>query len=171
MTILRKVPDEDVNYSFEDYVDIDKSKIIICGNADFQEIGDKRLLAIVKGDYYDGDTGYDYESLEELKKATGKVWEETILRGYCQGDWQILYYVADEVTFSEIETIENFYMGKVTEFEVEEDGEDVYIDFIPDDIVWKGKKAICDYFGFKEEETTIYEDDGCEKVYKYKEMV
>ena len=171
MTILRKVPDEDVNYSFEDYVDIDKSKIIICGNRHFQEIGDKRLLAIVKGDYYDGDNGYDYEILEELKKVTGKVWKSHTMRGYCQGDWQILYYVADEVTFSEIETIENFYMGKVTEFEVEEDGEDVYHDFIPDDIVWKGKKAICDYFGFKEEETTIYEDDGYEKVYKYKEMV
>lgn len=171
MTILRKVPDEDVNYSFEDYIDIDESKIIICGNREFQEIGDKRLLAIAKENYYDGDTGYDYEILDELKKVTGKVWKTYTMRGYCQGDWQILYYVVDEVTSSEIETIENFYMGKVTEFEIEEDGEDVYIDFIPDDIVWKGKKSICDYFGLKEEETTIYEDDGYEKVYKYKEMM
>ena len=121
MTILRKVPDEDMNYSFEDYIDIDKSKIIICGNREFQEIGDKRLLAIVKGDYYDGDTGYNYEILDELKKVTGKVWKTYTMRGYCQGDWQILYYVVDEVTSSEIETIENFYMGKVTEFEIEED--------------------------------------------------
>lgn len=171
MTILRKVPDEDMNYSFEDYIDIDESKIIICGNRPFQEIGDKRLLAIVKGGYYDEDTGYDYETFEELKKVTGKVWGETTLRGYCQGDWQTLYFVVGEVTPGEIEIIENFYMGKVTEFEIEEDGEDVYIDFIPDDIVGKGKKSICDYFGFKEEETTIYEDDGYTKVYKYKEMM
>ena len=33
---------------------------------------------------------------------------------------------------------------------------------------WKGKKFICDYFGFKEEETTIYD---YEKVDKYKEMM
>ena len=168
MTILRKVPDEYMNYSFEDYVDIDKSKIIICGNREFQEIGDKRLLAIVKGDYYDGDNGYNYEILGELKKVTGKVWEGTTLRGYSQGDWQTLYYVVDEVTPDEIETIENFYMGKVTEFEIEEYGEYVCNSFIPDDIVWKGKKSICDYFGIKEEETTIYD---YEKVYKYKEMM
>lgn len=170
MTILRKVPDEDVNYSFEDYGDIDKSKIIICGNSHFLEIGDKRLLAIIKGDYYDGDTGYDYETLDELKKVTGKVWKETTLRGYYQSEWQTLYYVVGEVTSREIKTIESFYMGKVTEFEVEEDG-DTHYEYIPDDIVWKGKKSICDYFGLKEEETTIYEDDGYEKVYKYKEMV
>ena len=111
--------------------------------------------------------------LEELKKITGKVWEETTLRGYSQGDWQTLYYVVDEVTKEEIETIENFYMSKVTEFVIDEsgDGEDVYHDFIPDDVVWGGKKSICDYFGFKVEDTTVYEDDGYMKVYKYKEIV
>ena len=74
----------------------------------------------------------------------------------------------DEVTKEEIEEIENFYMGKVTEFQVEDEG---YHEFVPDDVVWSGKKAICDYLGLKEEETTIYEDDGYEKVYKYKEIV
>ena len=168
MTTLRKIPDEDMNYYFEDYMDIDESKIIICGNDHFREVGDKKLLSIVEGDYYDEDTEYDYETLEELKKVTGKVWDETTLRGYTQGDWQTLYYVVDEVTKEEIEEIENFYMGKVTEFQVEDEG---YHEFVPDDIVWSGKKAICDYLGLKEEETTIYEDDGYEKVYKYKEIV
>ena len=170
MYILRKIPDEDMYCSFEDYMDVDKSKVIICGNDDFRSIGDKKLLSIVEGNYYDEDTEYDYETLDELKKVTGKVWEETTLRGYSQSDWQTLYYVVGEATDDEIEEIENFYMGKVTEFEIDEDG-DTYHDYVPDDIVWKGKKAICDYFGFKEEETTIYEDDGYEKVYKYKEMV
>lgn len=173
MTILKKVPDEDINYYFEDYIELDETRFIICGNDHFREMGDKKLLSIVEGDYYDEDTEYDYETLEELKKVTGKVWEETTLRGYSQGDWQTLYYVIDEVTKEEIETIENFYMGKVTEFVIDEsgDGEDVYHDFIPDDVVWGGKKSICDYFGFKVEDTTVYEDDGYMKVYKYKEIV
>lgn len=170
MYTLRKVPDEDMNYYFEEYMDIDKSKIIIYGNRHFREIGDEKLLSIVEGKYYDEETEYDYETLDELKKVTGKVWETHTMRGYCQGDWNTLYYVVGEVDEDEIELIENFYMGKVTEFEIEEDG-DTYHDYVPDDIVWEGKKSICDYFGIKEEETTIYEDDGYEKVYKYKEIV
>lgn len=168
MTILRKIPDENVYYDFEDCLELDETKFIICGNSHFTKMGDSKLLSIVEGNYYDEDTEYDYETLDELKKVTGKVWEETTLRGYSQSDWQTLYYVVGEVTDDEIEEIENFYMGKVTEFQVEEEG---YREFVPDDVVWSGKKAICDYLGLKEEETTIYEDDGYEKVYKYKEIV
>lgn len=168
MTTLKKIPDENVYYDFEDYIELDNTKFIICGNSHFTKIGDSKLISIVEGNYYDDDTEYDYETLEQLKKVTGKVWEETTLRGYSQSDWQTLYYAVDEVTPEEIEEIENFYMGKVTEFQVEEEG---YREFVPDDVVWSGKKAICNYLGLKEEETTIYEDDGYEKVYKYKEIV
>jgi hypothetical protein len=170
MYTLRKIPDEDMNYYFEEYMDIDESKIIICGNRHFREIGDEKLLSIVEGKYYDEETEYDYETLDELKKVTGKVWETHTMRGYCQGDWNTLYYVVGEVDEDEIELIENFYMGKVTEFEIEEDGT-TYHDYVPDDVVWRGKKSICEYFGIKEEETTIYEDDGYTRVYRYKEMV
>lgn len=168
MTTLRKIPDENVYYDFEDCLELDETKVIICGNSHFTKMGDSKLIAIVEGNYYDEDTEYDYETLEELKKVTGKVWEETTLRGYSQSDWQTLYYVVGEVTDDEIEEIENFYMGKVTEFQVEEEG---YREFVPDDVVWSGKKAICDYLGLKEEETTIYKDDGYTKIYKYKEIV
>ena len=41
---------------------------------------------------------------------------------------------------------------------------------VPDDIVWKGKKSICDYLGLNVDSTTIYKDDGYKKVYKYKEI-
>lgn len=168
-TILRKVPDEDVYYNFEDFIELDKKRFIICGNDDFRSIGDKKLISIVEGTYYDDEVGYDYETLEELKKVTGKVWEETTLRGYSQGDYQTLYYVDEEVDKEEIEMIENFYMGKVSEFEVEENG-DTYHEFVPDDVVWKGKKSICDYLGLNVDSTTIYKDDGYKKVYKYKEI-
>ena len=168
-TILRKVPDEDVYYNFEDFIELDKKRFIICGNDDFSSIGDKKLISIVEGTYYDKEVGYDYETLEELKKVTGKVWEETTLRGYSQSDYQTLYYVDEEVDKEEIEMIENFYMNKVSEFEVEEDG-DTYNEFVPDEVVWKGKKSICDYLGLSVDSTTIYVDDGYEKVYKYKEI-
>ena len=168
-TILRKVPDEDVYYNFEDYIEVDKKRFIICGNDDFRSVGDKKLISIVEGTYYDDEVGYDYETLEELKKVTSKVWEETTLRGYSQSDYQTLYYVDEEVDKEEIEMIENFYMGKVSEFEVEEDG-DTYHTFVPDDVVWKGKKSICGYLGLSVDNTKIYEDDGYEKVYKYKEI-
>ena len=148
---------------------MDKKRFIICGNDDFKSIGDKKLISIVEGTYYDDEVGYDYETLEELKKVTGKVWEETTLRGYSQSDYQTLYYVDEEVDKEEIEMIENFYMGKVSEFEVEEDG-DTYHEFVPDDVVWKGKKFICDYLGLNVDSTTIYKDDGYKKVYKYKEI-
>jgi hypothetical protein len=168
--ILKKVPDENVYYEFEDYIELDKTKYIICGNSDFRNIGDEKLISIVEGTYYDDEVGYDYETLEQLKKVTGKDWTETTLRGYSQSDWQTLYYIIDDSTIEEIETIENFYMGKVTEFIVDEGDDCVYHDFVPDDIVWKGKKSICEYLGFEVDTTTIYEDDGYEKVYKYKEI-
>ena len=171
-TILRKVPDEDVYYNFEDFIELDETKFIICGNDDFTSLGDKKLISIVEGTYYDDEVGYDYETLEELKKVTGKVWEETTIRGYSQSDYQTLYYVDEEVDKEEIEMIENFYMGKVSEFEVKEDGDDdfTYHEFVPDDIVWEGKKSICDYLGLNVDSTTIYKDDGYKKVYKYKEI-
>lgn len=168
--ILKKVPDEDVYYDFEDHVDLDKTKYIICGNSDFRNIGDEKLISIVEGTYYDDEVGYDYETLEQLKKVTGKDWTETTIRGYSQSDWQTLYYIIDDSTIEEIEMIENFYMGKVTEFVIDEGDDCVYHDFVPDDIVWDGKKSICEYLGFEVDVTTIYEDDGYEKVYKYKEI-
>ena len=173
-TILTKVPDENMYFDFEDfnsYVDFDKERFIICGNSHFRNMGDEKLISIVEGTYYDDEVGYDYETLEMLKKVTGKDWTETTLRGYSQGDWNTLYYVVDDSTIEELEMIETFYMGKVTEFKVDEGDGYEYREFVPDDIVWKGKKSICEYLGLKEEDTIIYEDDGYEKVYKYKEIV
>lgn len=171
-TILRKVPDEDMYYDFEDEVEIDETKIIICGNRHYRDIGDKTLLSVISGDYYDDEVGYDYEKFEMLKKLTGKDWEQDLLRGYSQSDWNIIYYVKDEVSKEYIEEIENFYMGKVSEFTVvEDDDEDsVYHVYVPDDIVWKGKDSICSYLDLQPETTTIYEDDGYERIIKYKEI-
>lgn len=171
-TILRKVPDEDIYYIFEDEVEIDTEKIIIYGNHNFREFGDSVLLSIVSGDYYDDDTGYEYDIFEELEKYTGKKWKQTTIKGYSQGDWQDVYYVEDEVSKEYIEEIENFYMNKISEFRVIEDDDPdfYYIVYVPDDVVWKGKDAICQYLDLQPETTLILKDDGYEKVYKYVEI-
>ena len=170
--ILRKVPVEDMYYRFEDEVEIDTDKIIIYGNHNFREFGDSVLLSIVSGDYYDDDTGYEYDIFEELEKYTGKKWKQTTIKGYSQGDWQDVYYVEDEVSKEYIEEIQNFYMGKITEFSVieDDDPDSCYVVYVPDDIVWKGKDTICRYLDLQPETTLILKDDGYEKVYKYVEI-
>ena len=171
-TILKKVPDEDVYYNFEDEVEIDETRIIICGNRNYRKVGDETLISIIEGDYYDDEVGYDYETLEMLNKYTNKIWTKDELRGYSQGDWNLIYYVKDEVSKEYIEEIENFYMGKVSEFTVTEDDDEdsVYHVYVPDSIVWKGKESICNYLGLQLKTTVIYVDDGYERVIKYKEL-
>ena len=171
-TILRKVPDEEMYYNFEDEVEIDTSKIVICGNRNYREVGDETLLSIISGDYYDDEVGYDYEPMEMLKKYTGKEWDRDEMRGYSQGDWNLIYYMKDEVSQGYLEEIEDFYMGKVSEFTVVEDDdeESVYHVYIPDDIVWKGKDSICRYLDLQPETTKVFEDDGYERIIKYKEI-
>ena len=181
--ILKRTPAEDVWYNFEDEVYItyevnEQQTVVIAGNNDFREFGDKTLLDIIEGDYYDEDKdengetiGYDYETFEELKKVTGKDWEVRTMSGYSQGDWQEIYYAVGLVSEERLAEIENFYFGKVDEFFVSaEDEDDSYVVYIPHNVVWKGKEAICKYLAIKPEETTILVDNGYHRVYDYEEM-
>lgn len=157
-TILRKVADENTYIDFDE-IGIDLDNVIICGNIRFREYGKETLLDIVKGNYYDDEYGYDYDTFEQLEKVTGKEWKITTIKGYSQSDWQKVYYTKN-ISQEEINEIENFYMGKVSEFKAyeEDDEESVYCVYVPDEIVWKGKKAICKYLGLLEKETIIYEE-------------
>lgn len=176
-TILKRIPSEDVYYNFEEAIDFnggEDENILIYGNQRFQEFGEELLLDVLKGDYYDDDTGYNYEPLKELEKLTGKKWYSSTLRGYSQSDWQNIYFTED-VSKERIEELEDYYMGKVDAFEVFEDSNEDedncdYIVYIPHSIIQKGKNAICRYGGIRPEDTTILIDDGYTKVYKYKEM-
>lgn len=175
--ILNQVKPEHVYFDFEDETqildDVEKQNIVITGNRDFTNYGDADLLAVIKGDYYDGDLtlvenpdgtcyedtiGYDYDIYEELKKLTNKEWEQTTIKGYSQGDWQDVYYVKDEIDQTRIKEIEDFYMGKVSEFR----DEDNVCYFVPDDITWDGKDAICNYLGLDPNDTIIFNDEGDE---------
>ena len=174
-TVLRQSNPRDVYYAFADQVGIDQEvgskTIIISGNRNFEEYGDEDLIKVLSNDYYDDDPklfenddgtcyedaiGYDYDKFEELKKLTGKEWEERTIRGYSQGDWQTVYYAKGEVSDERLDEIENFYMGKVTEFVDEENVG--YL--VPDDVAWKGKKAICDYIGVDPSDATVYNEGG-----------
>ena len=172
MIKLRQVNPENVWYDFEDEVDFSQyeDKMVIAGNRDFKEFGDDTLIKITKNDYYDDDEtlienedgscyeeeiGYNYDTAEELAKVSGKKnWVEGSFRGYSQSDWQKVWYVKDEVSQDELDYMEAFYMGKVSEFS---DEDECYYS-VPDDVVRKGKKAICDYLGFKVDETEVYDD-------------
>ena len=107
------------------------------------------------GSCYEDEIGYNYDTAEELEKVSGKKnWVEGIFRGYSQSDWQKIWFAKDEVSQDELKYMEAFYMGKVSEFR----DEDMCSYYVPDDVVWEGKKAICDYLGFKVDETEIYDD-------------
>lgn len=171
--VLKQTDPKNVYYSFEDEVDFSQyeDKMVIAGNSGFKEFGKDDLIKVIKGDYYDEDEtlienedgtcyedtiGYDYETAEELEKLSGKKgWIEGTIRGYAQGDWQTIWYVENEVTKDEIKYMEDFYMGKVSEFT----DEDMIGYMVPDDIVWKGKDAICDYLGLDNADTEIYDED------------
>lgn len=189
-TVIKKVPDENV-YScpfVDEYyaTETTAKQLIVCGNRNFSEYGDKTLIAVVKGDYCDEDNKpgtdepieYDYDKLEELKKLTGKDWEEVTFRGYSQGDWQTAYYVPSEITQERLKLFEAYYMGKYNEYQVFEDVDPENFDeddwsntaYVPHEVAWNGKKSICEFLGVNVDDTVVLEDDGYEKVYRYKEV-
>lgn len=168
---LRRVPDEEMYFepASEDIIE-DEKNAFITGNRQLIDIGEKDYIDIVKGDYYDDQFAYDYEPMDELKKITGKEWESVTIRGYMQGEWQTLYYVKGTLTQDDKDHIENYYFGKISEYELEDKNGNISSCYIPHDVEWNGKKAICEYLGLRSDETKILVDNGYTKVYDYKEM-
>lgn len=173
-TIVKKVPDENVYYDWNDQVDLTEKKgdVVILGDRRRVVFGESTPVSIVNGDYCDDDCGYDYETIEELNKICGGDWEETTFRGYGQGDWCQCFYNKNKVSEDLLNELDAYVMGKVDEFTVQEteDENDVYHAFIPHEVCWKGKAAICEFLGIDPEDATVLEDDGYVKVYKYKEI-
>lgn len=170
---LKRIP-EDWYYDFEEETCFNDSfleRVIICGNSDFKSYGDKELISVIKNDYYDEEKGYDYDILEQLEKLTHKKWEKSCFRGCNQGDWQHIYFAIEEVSSEELHYLEDFYMGDVECFDVEEENEEgFYQVYIPYNVCWNGKIAICEYLGFHPENTTVLVDVGYHKVYDYEEL-
>lgn len=178
MIKITKLDDNNIYYyNWEDQINLDdlgfSKDIVILGDRKSTVYGDDTLVEVIKGNYYDDGTrevvtedgfledeviGYDYDKYEELKKLTGKDWQEGELKGYSQGDWCEVYYT-DKIDKATIKELEIWIMGKFSEYRIEEDGDDFY-SFIPHDVEWKGKKEICDYLGYNEKDCVVYEEDG-----------
>ena len=185
-TIIKKIPDDEVYYNWEEEVaDLTEVKddLVIIGDRHHVIFGNSEAVDIAKGDYYDDDEdpnelseviGYNYETIPELNKVCGGDWEETTFKGYSQGDWCQVFYNKEKVSEGLLEELEVFIMGKVDGYRVYENGEDdptdCYIVYVPHDVCWKGKQAICEFLGIKAEDAVVLEDDGYTKVYNYKEM-
>lgn len=169
---LTRTPDEQMYFepTMGYFPQVEEKRAFITGNREFRGFGDDTLCKIASGGYYDDDLGYDYEPMDELKKVTGKEWDSVTIRGYSQGEWNTLYYVADSVTADEIDEIEMYYFGKLSEYYLEDEDGDNYCLYIPHDIEWHGKKAICEHLGLNPDEVKVLVDDGYTREYKYKEI-
>ena len=180
--IIKRVPDENVYYDWNDQIDLteEKNDLVIVGDRHYIMFGESTQVDIVKGDYYDDDIdpetgeaiGYDYDIIPELNKVCGGDWDYTEFKGYSQGDWCGVWYNKNKVSEGLLYELEVYIMGKVDEYTVQEsdDEDDVYHVLIPHDVCWKGKKAICEYLGIKSDDAVVYEDDGYKKVYNYVEV-
>lgn len=168
---IKKVPAEEMD-GYDAYDEACmceyEGEYALVGNHRWIEAGDPIAIQIIQNDYYDDEVGYEYDVAEELSKIMGGEWTKDTLRGYSQGDWQYLWHT-EKIDAEQVKRIEACYMGKLTEFTVE-DGEDKYVAYVEDEIVWKGKAAICEALGIDPNEATVLVDDGYEKVYKYKEI-
>ena len=122
-----------------------------CRNVDSAVIGEENGLNLYKKfENYKQQISDIIKNLNQRKDKPGQ-WLQWMNLGYNE---ETVWYVKDEVSQDELEYMEAFYMGKVSEFI----DEDMCSYYMPDDVVWKGKKAICDYLGFKVDETEIYDD-------------
>lgn len=181
-TIIKKVPDEDVCCDWNEQIDLTEVKddIVILGDPEYVMFGEGLPSSIIMNDYYDTDVndgeeycrGYDYDTIEELNKICGGDWKETTFHGYSQGDWCQCFYNKNKVSEGLLKELDIYIMGKVDEFIVQEteDEDDVYHVFIPHEVCWKGKKAICEFLCIDPKDATVLEDNGYTKVYNYKEI-
>lgn len=176
MITIKRVPDEDVYYDWEDQIDLmeEADDLLIMGDRHYVLFGNSTVKDIVNGDFYDDAfvDPYDYETIPELNKVLGGDWDYTEFKGYSQGDWCGVWYNKNKVSEGLLYELEVYIMGKADEFVVQEDDDpdDTYHVLVPHDVVWKGAKAVCEFLGIDFKDAVVLEDDGYEKVYHYKRM-
>lgn len=110
--------------------------------------------------------------LRALHLVTGKRWEKKTLRGYCQGDWQDIYYPAADYTAEDLKLleIEYFNMGSEWIIETEEEPEGFSM-YCYGDSPEAIRAEIAALEGVKPEEVKIFEFDGWTRTAKYKEVL
>ncbi len=104
--------------------------------------------------------------MHALDLITGGAWKYRTIRGYCQGDWQDIYFDSREYNDEDIKIFEMDYFNMGDEWSVypendENDQTGIY--------TYKNPRAeIASAFGIKEEEIELYVFDGYERTVKYK---
>ena len=120
-----------------------------------------------------GARGADDEGIiaEALSIVTGQKWEYRQISGYCQSDWNYIYYRPDEWTKKALEYFEIEYFNTGDEWRIEdEEGEDfgsVYTHELNDD---EKKREIAENIGVDPGDVTLYLFDGWTKTARYKEV-
>lgn len=115
-----------------------------------------------------------------LSIVDGRQWDWQTIRGSCQGDWQEIFYPANEWSREAIKAFETEYFNEGTEWIVADDGYNPEIE-MQDDIngysvyciSWNEdgiKQEIADAAGTSPENVVLYVFDGYTKTAKYKEV-
>ena len=167
----------------------------ICGNKDYKRhtsaTFDEGLEILEYGDFGDfGFTGHKAKRLEELCNkyytqgannediiaealsiVTGQKWEYRQISGYCQSDWNYIYYRPEEWPEEALKYFEIEYFNTGDEWRIEdEEGDDlgsVYTHEWDDD----GKRReIVENVDIGPCDVTLYLFDGWTKTAKYKEV-
>lgn len=129
-------PDYNMVYDFEE--ELSYVGGFVCGNRDFIEMGDKELVQIAKGDYYDEEVGYEYRVGEMLKKKTNMNYEKHCIRGYSQGDWNYVFIPKENADKIDLSFFEAMYFGKFKEYY----NEDYCSIIITDDDAFEGDSKV-----------------------------
>ena len=145
--------EDDLNDELED------SGVVLVGNRDMSKAGDPKLL-----NYVSDDDSED-EIIGILNEKTGKDYEKLTIRGYAQRDWQNMYYPKDK-SDSELDYIDNLYMGKYDVFQ-SNDGD--FFVRVPHNVSWKGpeeiKKYISDEVGYVDKDDIVLKKKVARTVY------
>jgi len=114
-----------------------------------------------------------------LTITTGRKWETSSARGYCQGDYADIVYCTDFYTKQGIDEAGDIFFGCAKEFSVtdyendDEEGFTVYGYIVADCQARTDedyKRIVCDYASINPEDTTLEMIDGCSTrtVYSYR---
>lgn len=124
---------------------------------------------------------YEEESAESicylLQKLYGVTYSKQCIRGYCQGDWQDVYFPVD----ADCKYLEALYFGKMSEYIISEDRLDspedfedaeVYCALIVDDVEEAERKAVADIIGCTVDEVKIahVKNSYTQVVYEYSDF-
>lgn len=180
ITYYQEQPDF-INYGLDELLDdyiLQDANLMIIGNREYKKycFSNNEKIQDFWQDYYAYNFNAD-ETIQELKELTNKDFEYCYIRGYCQRDWQLLFFEKNTLTKKDIDFIECVYFCKCDEFYPDPDeNDDLYpvITILECDIDYKNyndsiKSYIADEIGFEKENIRLAFIDSYKTipVYKY----